>query len=59
MTAECGIEFGLGHFGDLRLQKGGPCCIRRWWNGPVLMSAGWLAIGRGRCSSSAFWTTMR
>ena len=30
------MEFGLGQFGDCRLEKGGPICMRLWW------------IGRGR-----------
>lgn len=36
-----GMEYGLGHFGDLRLKKGGPVCTRRWWSGQVRVSAGW------------------
>ena len=36
-----GIEYGLGYFDDLRLQKGGPVCMPRWWPGRVHVSADW------------------
>jgi hypothetical protein len=36
-----GIEYGLGYFDDLRLEKGGPFCMLRWWRGQARASAGW------------------
>jgi hypothetical protein len=36
-----GIDYGLGGFGDLRLEKGGPFCMRRWWRGHARVSADW------------------
>jgi len=41
-----GIEYGLGHFGDLRLEKGGPVCTRRWWIDQDRVSA--VSVGRER-----------
>jgi hypothetical protein len=29
------METGLGRFGDRRLEKGGPHCMRRWFDGLV------------------------
>jgi len=46
-----GIEYGLGGFGDRRLQKGGPCCMRRWCCSLGRASDGSVEHGRGRCSS--------
>ena len=40
MTLVC-ETVGLGRFGDRRLQKGGPCCRRRWPSGLDRASAGW------------------
>jgi hypothetical protein len=51
-----GIDFGLGRFGDLRLQKGGPCCIRPSWNGLAPTFVDWLVGELGRFNSSASWT---
>ena len=54
-----GIEFGLGYFGDLRREKGGPICTKRWWRGPGPAFGGWLERERGRYNSPAFFTTRR
>jgi hypothetical protein len=48
------IEFGLGRFGDRRLEKGGPPCMRPWLSGRALASAGLREGGRKRCGSGAF-----
>jgi hypothetical protein len=45
--------FGLGRFGDRRLQKGGPCCTPRWSGGRVRASGVLAAPGPARCSSPA------
>ena len=34
------MDFGLGRFGDRRLEQGGPYCIRPWLSGPARASAG-------------------
>jgi hypothetical protein len=52
------IEFGLGRFGDRRLEKGGPFFMRLWLNGHVAVSAAWGAGDRGRCSSHASCATV-
>ena len=39
------IEFGLGRFGDRRLEKGGPLCMRPWWSGRARASGGWRHAG--------------
>jgi len=49
-----GMEYGLGRFGDRRLEKGGFGCMRRWWLGPGRGFAGWAGRERGRCSSRVF-----
>lgn len=54
-----GIDYGLGRFGDRRLEKGGPICMRRWSHARVRAFAGSAALGRGRCSSRAFCGTQR
>ena len=45
------MEFGLGRFGDRRLEKGGPPFMRLWWIGRVLISGGLRDDGRRRCGS--------
>lgn len=50
-----GMEYGLGHFGDLRLKKGGPVCTRRWWSGQVRVSAGWGGREHARFNSPGFF----
>jgi hypothetical protein len=54
-----GVGYGLGRFGDRRLEKGGPGCMRRWWRGPARVSVALAAIGRARCSFAGFFTTGR
>jgi len=54
-----GIDYGLGRFGDRRLQKGGPRCMRRWWSGPVAVLAGLAVPVRGRCSLGGSCTTIQ
>jgi hypothetical protein len=53
------ISYGLGRFGDLRLEKGGPGCTRRWWRGRVRVSVGSAVTERARCSFAGFFTTGR
>jgi hypothetical protein len=53
-----GIEYGLGRFGDRRLEKGGPLCMRRWWRGRVRAFAGSREHGHGRFSSRACCATL-
>ena len=53
-----GIEYGLGRFGDRRLEKGGRFCMRPWWRGRALASADWLEHGRGRFSSRGCCATI-
>lgn len=48
------IEFGLGRFGDRRLEKGGSRSTRLWLNGPVAGSGDWQDVGRRRYASGAF-----
>jgi hypothetical protein len=52
-----GIDFGLGRFGDRRLEKGGRFCIGRWLIGPAPVFGGLGAIVPRRCSSGAFCIT--
>lgn len=53
------VAYGLGRFGDLRLQKGGPGCMRRWWRGRGRVSGGLAATGPARCSFGGFFTIDR
>jgi hypothetical protein len=46
-------EFGLGRFGDRRLEKGGPPCMRPLLGGHVRVSGGLQDDGRRRCGSLA------
>ena len=41
-----GLEFGLGRFGDLRLEKGGCVCTRPWLIDRGRASAGWAGPAR-------------
>ena len=52
-----GVEFGLGRFGDLRLQKGGPIFMRHWWNGQDRAFAVLPGRVRARFSSPGFCAT--
>lgn len=54
-----GMEFGLGRFGDRRLQKGGFACMQRWLHGQARAFGGLAEAVRERCSSDAFCTTVR
>jgi hypothetical protein len=53
------VTYGLGRFGDRRLEKGGPGCMRRWWRGPARVFVVLAATGRARCSFAGFFTTGR
>jgi hypothetical protein len=48
------IEFGLGRFGDRRLEKGGPRCMRPSLSDPAVGSGELRDVGRRRCGSGAF-----
>ena len=54
-----GVAYGLGRFGDRRLEKGGPDCIRRWWRGPAHVFVALAVTGRAKCSFADFFTTRR
>lgn len=45
------MDFGLGLFGDRRLQKGGPSCTADWWRlgNAVLRCARSAAIAPAKC----------
>jgi hypothetical protein len=45
------MEFGLGRFGDRRLEKGGPPCMLRWLSGRARGSDGLEDVGRKRYGS--------
>jgi hypothetical protein len=47
-------ETGLGRFGDRRLEKGGPHCMRRWFDGQAHVFDGSQETERGRFSLPAF-----
>jgi len=53
------VAYGLGRFGDLRLEKGGPDCTRRWLGGQARVSAGLAVTVRARCSFAGFFTIDR
>ena len=52
-----GGEYGLGRFGDLRLEKGGRACMRRWLPALGRTSVGSAGRELGRCSLRAFCAT--
>ncbi|WP_292608077.1 hypothetical protein [Mesorhizobium sp.] len=54
-----GIEYGLGRFGDRRLEKGGAACMPRWLRGLDRVSGGLAAVGRAKCSSRDFCAIAR
>ena len=54
-----GVAYGLGRFGDRRLEKGGPGCMRRWWRGLAHVSVALAVIGRARCNFTGFFITRR
>jgi hypothetical protein len=58
--AEGGImsmEIGLGRFGDRRLEKGGPFCTKRWFDGLVRASDASQGTEHGRFGSRVFCAT--
>jgi hypothetical protein len=49
-----GVEFGLGRFGDRRLEKGGLRCMKPWLGAPARVSDGSRPDGgRRKCGSGA------
>ena len=48
------IQFGLGRFGDRRLEKGGSRCTLRLFSDPAVVSGGLAAVGHKKCGSGAF-----
>lgn len=50
------IGYGLGRFGDRRLEKGGLVCTRRWFRIRAHVSAASAPVGRARCSSAGCFT---
>ncbi len=53
------MEFGLGRFGDRRLEKGGSRFTRLLLSGRAVGSDGLRAAGRKRCGSGAFCAMTR
>ena len=51
------MDIVLGRFGDRRLEKGGPCYTKRWFDGLVRASAALQGTERGRFSSRVFCAT--
>ena len=54
-----GVAYGLGRFGDRRLEKGGRGCMRRWWPDLARASAASVRTVRARCSFAGFFTIRR
>jgi hypothetical protein len=54
-----GIEFGLGRFGDRRLEKGGPCCMRPFMSDARLVFGGSVAADREKFSLRVSCATKR
>jgi hypothetical protein len=48
------MEFGLGRFGDRRLEKGGRRCMRRWFDGLAQGSGVLQGIAPRKFGSRAF-----
>jgi hypothetical protein len=48
------MEIGLGRFGDRRLEKGGRCCMRPWFDVHAAAFGALEETGRGRFNSPAF-----
>ncbi|RZN10542.1 hypothetical protein, partial [Bradyrhizobium sp. Leo121] len=48
------MEVGLGRFGDRRLEKGGPHCMRRSFDGPVRAFDALQGAERRRSASRVF-----
>jgi hypothetical protein len=53
------VAYGLGRFGDRRLEKGGPGCMLRWCLGPARVSVALAVTGRAKCNFAGFCTTGR
>ncbi len=51
--------YEVGCFGDLRLQKGGPCCTVRWLSGAVVGYEDLRATELTRFSSIDFCGTLK
>lgn len=51
------MEIGLGRFGDLRLEKGGPRYTKRWFGDLVRASDALQGTGHGRFGSRVFCAT--
>jgi hypothetical protein len=54
-----GLSFGLGRFGDRRLEKGGQRCTRLWLRVRARAFGALEVRGRGRCSLRAGCATAR
>jgi hypothetical protein len=54
-----GVGYGLGRFGDRRLEKGGPDCMRRWWRGLGRVFVALAVTGRAKCSFADCFITNR
>ena len=55
------FDFGyaVGGFGDLRLEKGGPACMRLWLSGRVRVCVGWRERGRRKYGIIGFCETLK
>jgi hypothetical protein len=53
------MDFGLGRFGDRRLEKGGPRSMRPWLSGRALVSGGLRDVDRRRCGSLVSFAIQR
>lgn len=53
------MDFGLGRFGDRRLEKGGPPSMRPSLSGRAVVSGGLRDVDRRRCGSPAFFAILR
>jgi hypothetical protein len=53
------VGYGLGRFGDLRLEKGGRGYMLRWWLDLAPVSVALAGTGRAKCSFTGFFTTRR
>jgi hypothetical protein len=51
------MDFGLGRFGDRRLEKGGPTSMRPSLSDRAVVSDGLRDVDRRRCGSGVSFTT--
>jgi len=51
------VVYELGRFGDGRLEKGGSCFTRLWWQKLAPASAGLQVRGLVRCGFTGFCAT--